>query len=134
MMRLYLFTRSPMSFGTLLHCRPRLPCMLLKTYCDCKQLENTTPGGFICKIPGNNLLIPSSILITTQRTNQGDLNVLKDRWRCKSRYTSAILSFILQCFEAHKHRDIILERGRILVESEMKSSCFSSKAIFVLCF
>lgn len=77
MMRLYLFTSSPMSFGTLLHCRPRLPCTLLKTYCDYKQLENTTPGGFICKIPGNNLLIPSSILITTQRTNQGDLNVLR---------------------------------------------------------
>lgn len=55
-----------------------LYCMLLKTYCDYNQLENTTPGGFICEIPGNNLLILSSILITTQRTNREDLNVQQD--------------------------------------------------------
>jgi len=39
-----------------------------------------------------------------------------------------------QCFEAHKNTDIILGRGRTLVESEMKSSGFSSQAIFMCCF
>lgn len=40
----------------------------------------------------------------------------------------------IECFEAHKNTDIILGRGRILVEPEMKSSCFSSQAIFMFGF
>lgn len=135
MMHRYLFRWA---LGCSSSAGPQLACMLLKTYCDYKQLENMTPGGFICEIPGNNLLIPpSSILITMQRTNGGDLNV---RWRDFSLSQLYFTPFLFRfCRLSNsperlvrvKNTDIILEkRRRILVESEMKSSGFSSQAVY----